>query len=186
MLIPMKLIIEQTDNVNFLIEDTASGEKNYYISGIFLQSNLKNRNGRIYPKEVMSREVERYVKENVLTNRAVGELGHPEGPSINLDRVSHRIIELKEDGDNYIGKALVLNTQQGMNVQYLLKGGVQLGVSSRGLGTIKENSQGILEVQSDFHLATAADVVADPSAPGAFVNGIMENKEWFWNKGTIG
>ena len=181
----MKLITEKIEAIEYLVETAETGEKSHYITGVYLQANLKNRNGRVYPKEVLSREVDRYVSEHVNKNRAVGELGHPEGPTINLDRVSHRIVSLKEDGDNYIGKALILDTVQGLNVQKLLKGGVQLGVSSRGLGTIKENRNGIMEVQSDFYLATAADIVADPSAPDAFVNGIMENCEYFWNNGTI-
>lgn len=175
----MKLIKELVEEVNFISED-ANGKKNYYIEGIFLQSNLKNRNGRVYPKHVMEKEVERYMKEYVETKRAFGELGHPEGPSINLDRVSHIITSLKEDGDNYIGRAkITTSTPMGKIAAALLDEGAKLGVSSRGLGTLKQTQEGINEVQDDFYLATAADIVADPSAPDAFVQGIMEGKE-FW------
>lgn len=174
----MKLITEVVEDINILTEETKDGKKTHFIEGIFLQSNLQNRNGRVYPKEVMAKEVERYNESYVKSNRALGELGHPDGPSINLDRVSHMIVSLKEDGDNYIGKAKLMDTPMGNIAKGLIEGGAKLGVSSRGMGTLKTNKDGINEVQNDFYLATAADIVADPSAPDAFVQGIMENKEW--------
>lgn len=180
----MKLIKELTEEVQFIPESTADGKKNYFIEGIFLQSNLKNRNGRIYPKEIMEKEVRRYMKEYVDTKRAFGELGHPDGPSINLDRVSHMIVSLKEDGNNYWGKAKIMDTPMGKIAKNLLDEGAKLGVSSRGLGSLKLNNEGVNEVQNDFYLATAADIVADPSAPDAFVQGIMENKEWMFIDGV--
>ena len=173
----MKLITEVVEDINILTEET-NGKKTHFIEGIFLQSNLQNRNGRVYPKEVMAKEVERYNESYVKANRALGELGHPDGPSINLDRVSHMIVSLKEDGDNYIGKAKLMDTPMGNIAKGLIEGGAKLGVSSRGMGTLKPNKDGINEVQDDFYLATAADIVADPSAPDAFVQGIMEGKEW--------
>ncbi len=173
----MKLITEVVEEINILTEET-NGKKTHFIEGIFLQSNLQNRNGRVYPKEVMAKEVERYNESYVKANRALGELGHPDGPSINLDRVSHMIVSLKEDGDNYIGKAKLMDTPMGNIAKGLIEGGAKLGVSSRGMGTLKVNNEGINEVQDDFYLATAADIVADPSAPDAFVQGIMEGKEW--------
>jgi hypothetical protein len=173
----MKLITEVVEDINILTEET-NGKKTHFIEGIFLQSNLQNRNGRVYPKEIMQKEVERYNESYVKSNRALGELGHPDGPSINLDRVSHMIVSLKEDGDNYIGKAKLMDTPMGNIAKGLIEGGAKLGVSSRGMGTLKANKDGINEVQNDFYLATAADIVADPSAPDAFVQGIMENKEW--------
>lgn len=173
----MKLITEVVEEINILTEET-NGKKTHFIEGIFLQSNLQNRNGRVYPKEVMAKEVERYNESYVKANRALGELGHPDGPSINLDRVSHMIVSLKEDGDNYIGKAKLMDTPMGNIAKGLIEGGAKLGVSSRGMGTLKQNKDGINEVQDDFYLATAADIVADPSAPDAFVQGIMEGKEW--------
>lgn len=173
----MKLITEVVEEINILTEET-NGKKTHFIEGIFLQSNLQNRNGRVYPKEVMAKEVERYNESYVKANRALGELGHPDGPSINLDRVSHMIVSLKEDGDNYIGKAKLMDTPMGNIAKGLIEGGAKLGVSSRGMGTLKANKDGINEVQDDFYLATAADIVADPSAPDAFVQGIMEGKEW--------
>lgn len=173
----MKLITEVVEDINILTEET-NGKKTHFIEGIFLQSNLQNRNGRVYPKEVMAKEVERYNESYVKANRALGELGHPDGPSINLDRVSHMIVSLKEDGDNYIGKAKLMDTPMGNIAKGLIEGGAKLGVSSRGMGTLKQNKDGINEVQDDFYLATAADIVADPSAPDAFVQGIMEGKEW--------
>lgn len=179
----MKLIKELNEDLQFIVEENSeTGKKNLFIEGIFLQSNLQNRNGRVYPKEIMEREVRRYVKEQVDTKRAYGELGHPEGPNINLDRVSHMIVSLKEDGDNWIGKAKILDTPMGNIAQSLIKEGAGLGVSSRGLGSLKERN-GINEVQDDFMLATAADIVADPSAPDAFVQGIMENREWVYVAG---
>ena len=173
----MRLIKEFNEEIRYLTEESKDPKKpNVFIEGVFLQSDLKNKNGRIYPKEIMQREVNRYVEENVKTKRAYGELGHPEGPTVNLDRVSHMIVSLKEDGSNYIGKAKVMDTPMGRIVKELISEGAQLGVSSRGLGTLKERG-GINEVQDDFMLATAADIVADPSAPDAFVQGIMEGKE---------
>ena len=173
----MKLITEVNDQVRYITEEKA-GKKSLYIEGVFLQSNLKNRNGRMYPAEIMEKEISRYMKEAVENNRAFGELGHPDGPSINLDRVSHIVTELRRDGDNWIGKAKLTETPMGNIARGLIESGGQLGVSSRGLGTLKENRDGVQVVQDDFHLATAADIVADPSAPDAFVRGIMENKEW--------
>jgi hypothetical protein len=178
----MKLIKELVEEVQFVAESNG-GNKNYFIEGVFLQSNLKNRNGRMYPKNVMKREVSRYIKEYVDAKRAFGELGHPEGPTINLDRVSHMIVSLKENGNNYIGKAKIMDTPMGKIAKNLLDEGAKLGVSSRGLGSLKLNNEGINEVQDDFFLATAADIVADPSAPDAFVQGVMENKEWIFVEG---
>ena len=173
----MKLVRELiTEDVQIITEDV-NGEKNYYLSGIYLQGNLKNRNGRIYPTEILEKEVARYTTESIIKNRAYGELGHPSGPSINLDRVSHMIKELYKDGNNFIGKAKIMDTPNGRIVKSLMNEGCSLGVSSRGLGSLKQRN-GINEVQEDFYLATAADIVADPSAPDAFVHGIMENKEW--------
>jgi hypothetical protein len=173
----MKLITEVNDNVRYITEEK-DGKKSLYIEGVFLQSNLKNRNGRMYPAEIMEKEVERYMSEAVNNKRAFGELGHPDGPSINLDRVSHIVTELYRDGDNWMGKAKITDTPMGNIARGLIESGGQLGVSSRGLGTLKENRDGVQIVQDDFHLATASDIVADPSAPDAFVRGIMENKEW--------
>jgi hypothetical protein len=177
----MKLISEIVESVQVISEGTS---KDLYIEGVFLQSEMANKNKRIYPKSVMEKEVARYMKEYVDSKRAFGELGHPEGPTINLDRVSHIITSLKEDGNNYIGRAKILNTPMGNIVKGLIEGGAQLGVSSRGMGTLKEKEDGINEVQNDFYLATAADIVADPSAPDAFVQGIMENKEWMFVNGS--
>lgn len=180
----MRLIKELNEDLNFIVEENAeTGKKNLYIEGVFLQSNLQNRNGRVYPREIMEKEVNRYMKEQVATKRAYGELGHPDGPNINLDRVSHMITSLKEDGDNWIGKAKILDTPMGNIASSLIKEGAGLGVSSRGLGSLKEKN-GINEVQDDFMLATAADIVADPSAPDAYVQGIMENREWVFVKGV--
>jgi len=174
----MKLIKEYVEEVS-LITEGKGAEKKYFIEGIFLQSNIANRNKRMYPREVMEREVQRYMKEYVDAKRAFGELGHPEGPTINLDRVSHMITSLKGEGNNYIGRAKIMDTPMGKIVKNLLDEGAKIGVSSRGLGTLVINKEGINEVQDDFYLSTAADIVADPSAPDAFVQGIMENKE-FW------
>jgi hypothetical protein len=179
----MKLISELVEDVQFISEG-AGATKNYFIEGVFLQSNLKNRNGRVYPKDIMKKEVGRYMKEYVDSKRAFGELGHPEGPSINLDRVSHMIVSLREDGDNFIGKAKIMDTPMGKIAKNLLDEGAKLGVSSRGMGTMVVNKEGVNEVQSDFYLATAADIVADPSAPDAFVRGIMENAEWMFVNGS--
>ena len=167
----MKLISELTENVKYLVEES-DGKKNLYIEGIFLQSECVNKNKRKYSKSIMEREVNRYRKEFVEQNRALGELGHPDGPQINLERVSHRIVSLKEDGNNYIGKALILDTPMGNIAKSLLEGGTKIGVSSRGLGSLKPVN-GINEVQDDFYLATAADIVSDPSGPQCWVDGIM-------------
>ena len=178
----MKLITETTEDIKYLKEES-NGKTNLFIEGVFLQSDLKNRNGRVYPREIMQREVDRYVKESIDKKRAMGELGHPDGPTINLDRVSHMITSLREDGSNYIGKAKILDTPMGNIVKNLIDEGASLGVSSRGLGTLKEKN-GINEVQDDFVLSTAADIVAAPSAPDAFVRGIMEHKEWVMVEGA--
>lgn len=179
----MKLIKEVTEEIKYISElNEETGKKSHFIEGVFLQSNLKNRNGRMYPKEVMQKEVARYTKESIDKKRAYGELGHPDGPTVNLDRVSHMIVGLKEDGDNYIGRAKILDTPMGRIVKELIDEGASLGVSSRGLGSLKERN-GVNEVQEDFMLATAADIVADPSAPDAYVQGIMENKEWTFVNG---
>ena len=173
----MKLICESAIDVEYLTEKDEAGEKSFFIRGVFMQGNIKNRNGRLYPTEVMEREVNRYVEENVTKSRAFGELGHPTGPTINLDRVSHIIKELHRDGDNFMGKAKITDTPMGQIVKGLMNEGASLGVSSRGMGTLKR-VRGLDEVQGDFRLATAADIVAEPSAPDAFVNGIMEGAEW--------
>lgn len=177
----MKLITELFENVEYLSEAKENGEKEHYIHGIFLQANKQNRNGRYYPLHTMEKEVNRYMNETIKHNRAYGELGHPQGPSINLDRVSHIITELYRDGDNFIGKARLTDTPMGNIAKGLLKSGANLGVSSRGMGSLKPMKDGIMEVQGDFHLATAADIVADPSAPDAFVKGIMEGVEWIYD-----
>ena len=179
----MKLITEQIENVQILTEEK-DGKKLLYIEGVFLQSELKNRNGRMYPFEVLNREVERYNEEYVKSKRALGELGHPDGPTINLDRVSHRITSLRSEGNNFIGKAQILDTPMGNIAKSLLGEGVQLGVSSRGMGSI-DKREDCNVVRDDFMLTTAADIVADPSAPDAFVNGIMEGKEWVWDNGLL-
>ena len=179
----MKLISELVEEVEFISEGVGS-TKNYFIEGVFLQSNIKNRNGRLYPKEIMKKEVGRYMKEYVDSKRAFGELGHPEGPSINLDRVSHMIVSLTENGDNFIGRAKIMDTPMGKIAKNLLDEGAKLGVSSRGMGSMVANKEGVNEVQGDFYLATAADIVADPSAPDAFVRGIMENADWMFVNGS--
>ena len=179
----MKLIKEVTETVKVLTEETEDGKKNLFIEGIFLQGNIQNRNGRRYNTDILEKEVDRYVAESVSKGRAYGELGHPDGPSINLDRVSHIITSLVREGDNFIGKAKISSTPMGKIVEGLLSDGAQLGVSSRGMGSLKEGKDGVMEVQEDFYLATAADIVADPSAPDAFVNGIMEGVEWVWQHG---
>ena len=181
----MKLISEEATNVEFLTEATKSGGKNYFIEGIFMQANKKNRNGRIYPTEVLQKEARRYTTEFIKKKRAFGELGHPDGPTVNLERVSHMIEELEEVGQNFMGRAKVLDTPYGKIVKNLIDEGAQLGVSSRGMGSLKSGKDGISEVQGDFYLATAADIVADPSAPDAFVAGIMEGKEWVWDNGLL-
>ena len=179
----MKLITETIEDVKLLTEEK-DGKKLLYIEGVFLQSELKNRNGRMYPFDVLNREVERYNEEYVQSKRALGELGHPDGPTINLDRVSHRIVSLKAEGNNFIGKAQILDTPMGNIAKNLLGEGVQLGVSSRGMGSIQKKEDCNV-VADDFMLTTAADIVADPSAPDAFVNGIMEGKEWVWDNGLL-
>ena len=179
----MKLITEQIEDVKLVTEGTGD-DKKLYIEGVFLQSELKNRNGRMYPFSVLEKEVNRYNEEYVKSKRALGELGHPDGPTVNLDRVSHRITSLKAEGNNFIGKAQILDTPMGKIAKSLLGEGVQLGVSSRGMGSIDQREDCNV-VCDDFMLATAADIVADPSAPDAFVNGIMEGKEWVWNNGIL-
>ena len=180
----MKLITETVENVKFLTEETDEGKKNYFIEGVFMQAETQNKNGRVYPVKTLQKEVKRYNKEFVKSGRAMGELGHPEGPQLNLERVSHIIKELKEDDNNIVGKAKILDTPYGSIVKNLIDEGAKLGVSSRGMGSLKKNDEGINEVQDDFMLA-AVDIVADPSAPNAFVNGIMEGKEWVWNNGIF-
>jgi hypothetical protein len=179
----MKLIREVFDQTSFVVESKLGKGKEYFIEGVFLQSELKNRNGRMYPEGIMDNEVGRYMKEYVEKNRAYGELGHPDTPSINLDRVSHLITSLRKEGTNYIGRAKILETPMGQIARGLLDGGANLGVSSRALGSLKANNEGVQIVQDDFMLSTAADIVADPSAPDAFVRGIMENKEWIFVDG---
>ena len=181
----MKLIREEIESVKFLVETTKSGKKSLYIEGVFLQGNIKNRNGRMYPMETLRREVSRYNESNVQSGRALGELGHPDGPTVNLDRVSHKIVSLRQEGNNFVGKAQLLDTPMGKIAKSLLDEGVMLGVSSRGIGSIKEDTNGVKVVGEDFMLATAADIVADPSAPDAFVSGIMEGKEWIWEGGIL-
>ena len=182
----MKLISEFNDYAvqPVIIEQNEKGEKEYFIEGIFMQSQIKNRNGRVYPKEVMKKEVNRYVKEFVEKKRAFGELGHPDGPTINLDKVSHMITSLEEDGNNYVGKAKILSTPNGQIVRNLIDDGAKLGVSSRGLGSLEQKG-GAQYVKDDFQLATAGDIVADPSAPEAFVEGIMEGVEWVMENGIL-
>ena len=179
----MKLITEEITDAQYIVEEK-DGKKNYAIKGIFMQSDIKNKNGRMYPKEILQREVVRYNREFINKNRAFGELGHPDGPTVNLERVSHMIKALYPEGNNFIGEARVLDTPYGKIVKSLIDEGARLGVSSRGMGTLS-NSQGANVVNNDFYLATAADIVADPSAPDAFVEGIMEGKEWIWDNGIL-
>jgi len=181
----MRLIREVFEQTNTIVESKLGKGKEYFIEGIFLQSELKNRNGRMYPESIMDNEVGRYIKESVEKNRAYGELGHPDTPSINLDRVSHMIVSLRKEGTNYIGKAKILETPMGQIARGLLDGGANLGVSSRALGSLQTNNEGVQIVQDDFMLSTAADIVADPSAPDAFVRGIMESKEWVFVDGKF-
>ena len=180
----MKLITEEIESVEFLVEQK-NGKKSMYIEGVFLQGNITNRNGRMYPAEVLRKEVARYNENHIQSGRALGELGHPEGPTVNLDRVSHKIVSLKESGSNYIGKAKILGTPMGKIAANLVEEGVKLGVSSRGIGSLKATREGINVVGDDFMLATAADIVADPSAPDAFVEGIMEGKDWVGDGGIL-
>ena len=179
----MKLITEEITDAEYIVEET-NGKKNYAIKGIFMQSDIKNKNGRMYPKEILQREVVRYNREFINKNRAFGELGHPDGPTVNLERVSHMIKALYPEGNNFIGEARALDTPYGKIAKSLIDEGARLGVSSRGMGTLS-NSQGANVVNNDFYLATAADIVADPSAPDAFVEGIMEGKEWIWDNGIL-
>ena len=180
----MKLIREEIERVEVLTEES-NGKKNLFIKGIFLQSEQVNRNGRLYPGSIMEREVKRYNEQYVQKGRALGELGHPDGPTVNLDRVSHKIVDLCREGNNFVGKAQILSTPMGKIAESLLKDGVTLGVSSRGIGSLTATKEGYKQVGEDFMLATAADIVADPSAPDAFVQGIMEGKEWIWDGGIL-
>ena len=180
----MKLIREEIESVEFLVE-TRNGRKSMYIEGVFLQGNIKNRNGRMYPMETLRKEVSRYNENHVQSGRALGELGHPDTPTVNLDRVSHKIVSLKESGQNFIGKAKILGTPMGKIASSLVEEGVKLGVSSRGIGSLRPTREGVNVVGDDFMLATAADIVADPSVPDAFVEGIMEGKEWVWDGGIL-
>lgn len=181
----MKLITETIEEVKYLTEATENGKKNLYITGPFLVYDKPNKNNRVYNKETLAREVNRYNEEFVKTNRALGELGHPDTPSINLERVSHKIVSLEDNGECFVGKAMILDTPYGQIVKNFMDSGVNLGVSSRGMGSLQATKEGYNMVQDDFRLATAADIVADPSAPGAFVNGIMENKEWLFVEGRF-
>ena len=180
----MKLITEEIEQVEVIVEER-NGKKNLYIEGVFLQGEIKNRNGRMYPMQTLCREVGRYNENFVQKGRALGELGHPDGPTVNLDRVSHKITSLTESGNNFIGKAKILSTPMGKIASNLLGEGVKLGVSSRGVGSLNKTNEGYSVVGEDFTLATAADIVADPSAPDAFVDGIMEGKDWIWDGGIL-
>ena len=180
----MKLITEEIEQVDFIVENR-DGKKSMYIEGVFLQGNITNRNGRMYPMETLRKEVGRYNENHIQSGRALGELGHPEGPTVNLDRVSHKIVSLKESGSNFVGKAKILGTPMGKIAANLVEEVVKLGVSSRGIGSLKATREGINVVGDDFMLATAADIVADPSAPDAFVEGIMEGKDWVWDGGIL-
>ena len=180
----MKLIREEIESVEFLVENR-NGKKSMYIEGVFLQGDIKNRNGRMYPMETLRKEVGRYNENHVQSGRALGELGHPDTPTVNLDRVSHKIVSLKESGSNFIGKAKILGTPMGKIASSLVEEGVKLGVSSRGIGSLRPTREGVNVVGDDFMLATAADIVADPSAPDAFVEGIMEGKDWVWDGGIL-
>ena len=180
----VKLIAEAVEEVEYITEEKEGGGKNYKIRGIFMQADIKNRNGRIYPMEVLDEEVRKYNKNFIEQKRAFGELGHPDGPTVNLERVSHMITSLKPDGKNFIGEAKIMDTPMGKIVKNLMDEGAKLGVSSRGMGSLRQKG-GANVVSDDFYLATAADIVADPSAPNAFVEGIMEGKEWVWNNGAL-
>ena len=180
----MKLITETIEDIEVLTEANTKGGKDYKIKGVFMQADIKNRNGRVYPVATLAKEVSRYTTEYINKRRAFGELGHPDGPTVNLERVSHMITSLKPEGKNFIGEAKVMDTPYGKIVKNLIDEGAQLGVSSRGMGSIQSSSQGNV-VGKDFYLATAADIVADPSAPDAFVEGIMEGKEWVWDNGVL-
>lgn len=180
----MKLITELNEEVKYLVEEK-EGKKNYFIEGIIMQADITNRNGRLYPSHIMEKEVGRYNEDYVNKGRAYGELGHPSGPTINLERASHMFKSLRREGNNFVGRAKIMDTPMGNIVKSLIAEGASLGISSRGMGSIKENKNGIMEVQADFHLATAGDIVADPSAPDAFVRGIMEGVEWVWDNGLL-
>ena len=180
----VKLISEEIQDVEYICEQKEDGKKNYKIKGIFMQADIKNRNGRVYPMQVLNKEVNRYNKEYIDQNRAFGELGHPDGPTVNLERASHMITKLYPDGKNFIGEAKIMSTPMGEIVKTLMDEGAKLGVSSRGMGSLDQKN-GANYVRNDFYLATAADIVADPSAPNAFVQGIMEGKEWVWNNGAL-
>ena len=180
----MKLIREEIENVEVIGEER-NGKKSLYIEGVFLQGDIKNRNGRMYPAQTLAKEVSRYNEAFVGKGRALGELGHPDGPTVNLDRVSHKITSLRQEGSNFVGRAKILNTPMGSIAKNLLDEGVKLGVSSRGVGSVSMNNEGVNVVGEDFMLATAADIVADPSAPDAFVDGIMEGKDWIWDGGVL-
>ena len=180
----VKLFTEAVEEVQYITEAKEGGGKNYKIKGIFLQADIKNRNGRVYPMEILEKEVSRYNKKFINENRAYGELGHPEGPTVNLERVSHMVTELYPDGKNFIGEAKIMETPMGKIVKNIMNEGGKLGVSSRGMGSLNQKN-GANYVRDDFYLATAADIVADPSAPNAFVEGIMEGKEWVWNNGAL-
>ena len=180
----MKLIREEIENVEVIVEER-NGKKSLYIEGVFLQGDIKNRNGRMYPAGTLAKEVSRYNEAFVNKGRALGELGHPDGPTVNLDRVSHKITSLRQEGANFVGRAKILNTPMGSIAKNLLDEGVKLGVSSRGVGSVSMNYEGVNVVGEDFMLATAADIVADPSAPDAFVDGIMEGKDWIWDGGVL-
>ena len=180
----VKLFSEAVEDVEYICEEKESGKKNYKIRGIFMQADVKNRNGRVYPMEILQKEVAKYNKNFIQEKRAFGELGHPDGPTVNLERVSHMITSLKEDGKNFIGEAKIMSTPMGEIVKNLMDEGAKLGVSSRGMGSLDQKN-GANYVRDDFYLATAADIVADPSAPNAFVEGIMEGKEWVWNNGAL-
>lgn len=180
----MKLITELNEEVKYLVEEK-EGKKNYFIEGIIMQGDIVNRNGRMYPSNVLEKEVNRYNEQYVSKGRAYGELGHPAGPTLNLERASHMFKSLRREGNDFVGRAKIMDTPMGNIVKSLISEGASLGISSRGMGSIKENKRGIMEVQGDFHLATAGDIVADPSAPDAFVRGIMEGVEWVWDNGLL-
>lgn len=180
----MKLITELNEEVKYLVEEK-EGKKNYFIEGIIMQGDIVNRNGRMYPSNVLEKEVNRYNEQYVSKGRAYGELGHPAGPTLNLERASHMFKSLRREGNDFVGRAKIMDTPMGNIVKSLISEGASLGISSRGMGSIKENKRGIMEVQDDFHLATAGDIVADPSAPDAFVRGIMEGVEWIWDNGLL-
>ena len=181
----MKLICEINENLSIITEANEAGEKQYFLEGILMQGNVGNKNNRWYPTKTLAKEVERYNREFVEQNRAYGELGHPQGPTINLERVSHMIKDLRQEGNDFRGKVKIMDTPYGNIVKNLMKEGAKLGFSSRGMGSLAKRKDGLMEVQGDFHLATAADIVADPSAPHALANGIMEGKEWVWDNGIL-